>query len=607
MNKLKISTRVMLLTGVLAVLLVAIGSLGLFGIEMSNASLKTVYEDRTVPAADLGILKGLITKNRLYVTLTLLNPSERVIQERAAEIESNVDKGNKIWEAYMATTLTTEEEKLAHESAASRKAFVQEALKPAVAALRANDLKEASRIATDKLGPLGYAVDDKLDELIKLQTDVAKSEYEAATERFVTIQLISIISIAAGLVVCGLFGYAMVKSIGRQLGCEPGEAADLVRSVAAGDLSVHINVQPGDTSSLLAQLRTMQESLSKVVTSVRQNSESVAIASAEIAQGNQDLSQRTEQQAASLEETAASMEELSATVKQNADNARQANQLAESASTVAMKGGEVVGKVVDTMKEINDSSKKISDIISVIDGIAFQTNILALNAAVEAARAGEQGRGFAVVAGEVRSLAGRSADAAKEIKSLISASVERVGQGTALVDEAGATMSEVVHSIKRVNDIMGEISAASSEQSAGVAQVSQAVSQMDQATQQNAALVEESAAAAESLKNQAQQLVSTVATFKLGQAQSNHQRVEPALPTSSAKTSTHSKSASTTTPSTTPAAAAERRGPNRATNVTRPAFKPKAEKAAAPASTAPVVAQDLESAKNGTDDGWSSF
>jgi methyl-accepting chemotaxis protein len=309
----------------------------------------------------------------------------------------------------------------------------------------------------------------------------------------------------------------LVRSIGRQLGAEPGEAAALARSVAAGDLSARIDLRTDDTSSLMAQLKTMQGSLAQVVSHVRQNAESVASASAQIAQGNNDLSSRTEEQAAALEETAASMEQLNATVRQNADNAKQANQLALSASTVAVQGGEVVDQVVETMKGINDSSKKIADIISVIDGIAFQTNILALNAAVEAARAGEQGRGFAVVASEVRNLAGRSANAAKEIKSLISASVERVEQGSALVDRAGATMAEVVGSIRRVTDIMGEISAASTEQSTGVAQVGEAVSQMDQATQQNAALVEESAAAAESLRGQAQQLVQAVAVFKLAQ------------------------------------------------------------------------------------------
>ncbi|MEP6874587.1 MAG: methyl-accepting chemotaxis protein [Burkholderiales bacterium] len=307
----------------------------------------------------------------------------------------------------------------------------------------------------------------------------------------------------------------IVRSITRQLGGEPGEAANLARNVAAGDLSVRVHLRDGDTISLMAQLKSMQDSLSGVVAGVRQNADSVATASAQIAQGNNDLSSRTEEQASALEETAASMEQLSSTVRQNADNAKQANQLALGASSVATKGGDVVGEVVATMKGINDSSRKIADIIGVIDGIAFQTNILALNAAVEAARAGEQGRGFAVVASEVRNLAQRSAEAAKQIKSLITTSVERVEHGTSLVDQAGTTMSEIVSSIKRVTDIMGEITAASVEQSAGVSQVGEAVSQMDQATQQNSALVEESAAAAESLRTQAQQLVQAVSIFKL--------------------------------------------------------------------------------------------
>ena len=299
------------------------------------------------------------------------------------------------------------------------------------------------------------------------------------------------------------------------LGAEPEEAASLANRVAHGDLSERITLHRGDTESMMAQLKFMQDNLGKIVGDVRVGAEGVATASLQIAQGNNDLSARTEQQASALEQTAASMEELDSTVKKNADSARQANELAVSASNVAARGGEVVAQVVQTMKGINESSHKIFEIISVIDGIAFQTNILALNAAVEAARAGEQGRGFAVVATEVRSLAGRSAGAAKEIKSLISASVERVDQGTALVDQAGSTMQEVVRSIKSVTDIMGEISIASAEQSTGVSQVVEAIAQMDQVTQQNAALVEEVAAAAGSLNAQAQELVQTVAVFKL--------------------------------------------------------------------------------------------
>jgi methyl-accepting chemotaxis protein len=294
------------------------------------------------------------------------------------------------------------------------------------------------------------------------------------------------------------------------------EAVELAKRVAGGDLTASIAVTSSDeTGQLMQALKDMNESLARIVVEVRSGTASMATASEQIASGNQDLSARTEEQASSLEETASSMEELTGTVKQNADNARQANQLAESASEVALRGGAVVSQVVDTMGSINESAKRIVEIIGVIDGIAFQTNILALNAAVEAARAGEQGRGFAVVAAEVRNLAQRSAAAAKEIKTLIGDSVEKVDTGARLVDQAGVTMSEVVASVKRVTDVIGEISAASGEQSSGIDQINQAITQMDDVTQQNAALVEEAAAAAEALREQARRLVQTVSVFKL--------------------------------------------------------------------------------------------
>ncbi len=327
-------------------------------------------------------------------------------------------------------------------------------------------------------------------------------------------------SVIAMLCVTVVLAAAMALWIIPQITKPIAFSVHAAKEFADGNLTHALHPRGTDEpAQLLHALESMRLALAKVVTNVRQGSEGVATASSEIAQGNHDLSSRTEQQASALEQTAASMEELGSTVRQNADNARQANQLAMNASSVAIKGGEVVAEVVETMKGINDSSRKISDIISVIDGIAFQTNILALNAAVEAARAGEQGRGFAVVASEVRSLAGRSAQAAKEIKGLIGASVERVERGTTLVDQAGATMTEVVSSIKRVTDIVGEISAASDEQALGVAQVGEAVTHMDQATQQNAALVEEMAAAASGLKSQAQDLVQVVAAFRLSEAE----------------------------------------------------------------------------------------
>jgi methyl-accepting chemotaxis protein len=304
----------------------------------------------------------------------------------------------------------------------------------------------------------------------------------------------------------------IIRSITRPI----NKAVAISAAVASGDLTMQFQASgTNETARLLIAFKEMQDHLIKVVTDVRDGSNGVAIASASIASADADLSSRTESQASSLEETAASMEELSTTVQKNADSARQANQLAMHASTVATQGGEAVAQVVQTMKEINDSSRKISDIISVIDGIAFQTNILALNAAVEAARAGEHGRGFAVVASEVRSLAGRSAEAAKEIKSLINASVNRVEAGTAQVDRAGSTMNEVVSSIRQVTDLMGTISIASSEQSLGVAQVGEAVRLMDQVTQQNAALLQEMANAAMGLKSKAEELVTVVSIFKL--------------------------------------------------------------------------------------------
>jgi methyl-accepting chemotaxis protein len=522
MNNLKISTRLIMLIGILSVLLVLIGSIGLFGIGKSNDALQTVYEDRTVPMGQLDDIQRLLLRDRLAIANAQLEPES--IKENTAEIEANTDAINKTWDAYMATTLTVEEEKIAKKFAEDRTKFTLDGLKPAVAALRANDMLGTHRLVVEKIRPLYLPVRAGIEALMKLQLDVAKEEFDAAVARYNTIRMVSMASIVSGVLFAFIFGLALVRGISRSL----SQAVDATNAVSQGDLSHPIHVSGKDeVAQLLMSLSAMQESLAKVVSSVRMGSESVSTASAEIAQGNQDLSARTESQASALEQTAASMEELSSTVKQNADNAKQANQLAQSASSVAVKGGEVVAQVVDTMKGINDSSKKIADIISVIDGIAFQTNILALNAAVEAARAGEQGRGFAVVASEVRSLAGRSAEAAKEIKSLINASVERVEQGTALVDQAGATMTEVVGSIRRVTDIMGEISAASVEQSQGVAQVGEAITQMDQTTQQNASLVEEMAAAAESLKSQAQELVQTVEVFKLAQGQGGYAPIAP--------------------------------------------------------------------------------
>jgi len=394
--------------------------------------------------------------------------------------------------------------------AKSRKIYVD-----ARAALikRQKDGENISDAVDRELRPLAETYLKAVDQVAQHARDTlgevqAQAESTAASSQ-IALGTGAAIAVVLGILLAGL----ATRSITRPI----RQAASSAEAIASGDLGQAIEVRGKDEAARLLQaLSVMRENLARIVSNVRQSADGVATGSAEIAKGNSDLSMRTEQQASALQETAASMEELSSTVKQNADNAKQANQLAQSASTVAIQGGEVVAEVVETMRGINDSSKKISDIISVIDGIAFQTNILALNAAVEAARAGEQGRGFAVVASEVRSLASRSAEAAKEIKNLINDSVSRVEQGNTLVDQAGITMNEVVSSIRRVTDIMGEISAASSEQSQGVSQVGEAITLMDQATQQNAALVEEMAAAASSLKTQAQQMVGAVSVFKLG-------------------------------------------------------------------------------------------
>ena len=525
MKNLKISTRLMLLIGTLAILLMAIGLTGLSGISQSNAALKSVYEDRTIPMGQLGDVQHQVLLNRLAIANAVLDPTPETLTKSIADVGANLVTIQKTWDAYMATTLTPEEAVVAKKFNEDRIRFVQEGLQPAVAALRANDIEGAHRLILAKMRPLVVPVEDGIEALMDIQLKEAKAEYEVAAARYGSTRAWSVLAIVAGVLFAGLFGWSLIRGISRSL----REALDVATAVGQGDLSHSIRLDGNDeVAQVLVALSGMQDNLSQVVSSVRQGSEAVATASAEIAQGNHDLSARTESQASALEQTAASMEQLSATVKQNADNARQANQLAQSASTTATQGGEVVARVVETMKGINDSSKKISDIISVIDGIAFQTNILALNAAVEAARAGDQGRGFAVVATEVRSLAGRSAEAAKEIKRLINASVERVEQGTAQVDQAGNTMDEVVRGIKRVTDLMGEISAASHEQSAGVSQVGEAVMQMDQVTQQNAALVEEMAAAASSLKAQAHELVETVAVFQLPEDATRHFVVAPA-------------------------------------------------------------------------------
>ncbi|HEY4068240.1 MAG TPA: methyl-accepting chemotaxis protein [Burkholderiaceae bacterium] len=426
-------------------------------------------------------------------------------------ISASSKKGTETLQA-LEPLLSNDDEKAIYRDAIDLRNKYQSAKELVMEAKKAGNDTEGARLYNDVFLPASQAYDHRVQEFLSLQRkaiDKIARSIEDANARSLKLS----IGLGALIVALGaLLALAISRSITRPL----ESAVDLASTVAAGDLTRSVDASTRDEiGDLMRALKAMNCSLSSTVWKVREGTETIATASSQIASGSQDLSARTEAQASALEETAASMEQLSATVKQNASNAEQANQLALGASHVAADGGAIVGRVVATMKGINDSSKKIAEIISLIDGIAFQTNILALNAAVEAARAGEQGRGFAVVASEVRSLAGRSADAAKDIRSLIVANVQRTDEGAELVNQAGATMAEVVESIRRVTTIMGEISAASVQQSAGVAQIGAAVGQMDQSTQQNAALVEESSAAAESLRTQAQALVGVVASFKV--------------------------------------------------------------------------------------------
>jgi methyl-accepting chemotaxis protein len=519
-DTMKLSTRLAAGFGVLLLLLAAV--VGMASWQMHSLAGNTeAFADNIVPS--------LQEQNTIGLSLAAIRRWEmrHVLSDSAGEmetIESEIDKERKTLygaiDRYAKDMLVDDEDRRhleATRTAVGAYLVSWEGLRT-ISRKTASDPNAEKEVKAALLAGLKVyqTAQREVDEWWKFNIVLSERAKKDSQATYTSGKL-TMFALAAVAFVLGITAALMItRSVLRQIGGEPDYAKEVVGEIAKGNLAVQVTLRSGDTESLLAAMQAMRDRLCEVVAQVRNSSDSIATGSAQIATGNADLSQRTEEQASNLQQTAASMEQLSSTVKTNADTTQRANVLAAQASAAAVKGGETVGTVVATMQDIAASSKKIADIISVIDGIAFQTNILALNAAVEAARAGEQGRGFAVVASEVRSLAGRSADAAKEIKSLIGTSVEKVEVGARQVNEAGASMDEIVAQVKRVTQLISEISNATAEQTSGISQVGDAVTQLDQVTQQNAALVEESAAAAESLRHQAAQLAEIVSVFKIG-------------------------------------------------------------------------------------------
>ncbi|MGN8106935.1 methyl-accepting chemotaxis protein [Paraburkholderia sp. 22098] len=627
LSRWSIRTSLTLVGIILVALTMVVGVLGLTALGSASKSLDRIARGDLVAIHALDDASAYLLRSRVsldrFTALTAAGDTEtaRKVLDRAVELYGF---SNKNWQTYVDAPKTGVDQAQMDELLARRKALVGDGMEPEFAALRANDMAAYHAIADTKISPMFVSYDNAASVVIKsLQQQAVEQQADAQSNISLMTTLIVAFAALALLLVIGL-RFALRGLIVQPL----QDATECFERIAAGDLSEAIEVKSrNEIGRLFAGIKRMQESMASMVTAVRSSTESIDTGAREIAMGNTDLSQRTEQQAASLQETASSMEQLTGTVRQNAENARQASQLAVNASDIATRGGEVVSQVVTTMQDIASSSSKVVDIIGVIEGIAFQTNILALNAAVEAARAGEQGRGFAVVAGEVRSLAQRSASAAKEIKELIGDSTDKVQSGSALVGRAGTTMDEIVQAVRRVTDIMGEISAASEEQSGGIEQVNRAVVQMDEVTQQNAALVEEAAAAAGSLEDQTRQLQAVLSGWKVASspARSFAAQAEPQVKARAAvsKSKTVAKSAPRPAqPAANPAASAATSAAATANAVTaggtasasgnheagaarvEPALKPKTPPAALVPAPRPAAASV---ASAGSDADWETF
>ena len=522
LSQMRIGTRLAIGFAVVLLLAILATSVALINARANAQATRAMMEQPLAKERLVSDWYVLIYSAIARTALIARSSDEKLSETFADVISSSTKRGGELIEQIKALLSSDEERKVMEEVTELRNKY-QKAKTDVMNARKAGDAEKAEKLFKEAFSTSADAYQNKVKSFLGMQRkaiDDTAHAIDAANDRanglllLLAVLMVSIGSVAAWI-------------ISRSITVPLKSAVDIAATVANGDLTTQFTSQTNkdEIGDLMKALRGMNDSLREVVSQVQIGTNTIATASNQIATGNMDLSQRTEEQASSLEETASSMEELTSTVRQNAENAKQANQLAQAASEVAEKGGAIVGQVVNTMGSINDSSRKIFDIIGVIDGIAFQTNILALNAAVEAARAGEQGRGFAVVASEVRGLAQRSAAAAKEIKELIGNSVEQVGIGQKLVQQAGSTMEDVVASVRRVTDIMGEITSASSEQSIGIDQVNTAITQMDSVTQQNAALVEQAAAAAASMQEQATRLADVASSFKLG-----HDGLQTSLP-----------------------------------------------------------------------------